>query len=176
MRTSAAERIQPASVVTTITRCRLCNHLLQGREGDDLELLACARCKRSKPNQLRRQLDRDAVPVALNNAERAMIASLNGLMPADQLLEVLNGRREADHPDLPLLALADIAREVDRVQAVPGDNDWVSLRRIIAHARREGVLDRITTEVIDDFAVVFQLTRGQVLHLKDVLLTNEGED
>lgn len=176
MQPAAARHVDAASPVTPMAKCRLCSNLLRTREGDDFELQACARCKTSRPNQLRRQLDRDGVPVVLSDAERAVVGRLHGLMPADQLLEVLNGRREADHPALPLLSVRDLAAEVECLQGRAQDNGWVSLRRVIAEARRQGVLDRVTTEVIDDFAVAFQLTRGQVLHLKDVLLSSEGED
>lgn len=53
------------------------------------------------------------------------------------------------------------------------DNDWGTLRQVLAKARREGVLDLIDESVINDFAVVYSLNQKQVMHLKDILLSGE---
>ena len=45
-----------------------------------------------------------------------------------------------------------------------------SVRKLLAQARRAGVLDQINEQVINDFAVVFQLNAKQVVELKDIVL------
>jgi hypothetical protein len=57
-----------------------------------------------------------------------------------------------------------------------GGHDWSSLRKLVAKARRDGVLERVTRQVIDDFAVVFSLNARQVLNLHDVLLKAKDAD
>jgi hypothetical protein len=68
--------------------------------------------------------------------------------------------------------------EIGDSQPVPaGGHDWSSLRKLVAKARRDGVLARVTRQVIADFAVVFSLNARQVLQLHDVLLkAEEGDD
>ena len=46
---------------------------------------------------------------------------------------------------------------------------------LLAKARREGVLDQINEQVINDFAVVYSLNQKQVMTLKDILLNGEDE-
>ena len=51
-----------------------------------------------------------------------------------------------------------------------GAQDWSSIRKVIAQARRSGVLVRVDEQVIQDFAVVFSLNAKQVMTLKDIVL------
>ena len=110
-----------------------------------------------------------------SDAERALVERLHDVVPAQQLLDLLNSRRRADGLGQAEITADGLAEEVARRCAPSHGTGWVSLRRVLAEARASGVLDRITAQVVDDFAVVFQLSRGQVLQLKDVLFNVEGE-
>ena len=57
--------------------------------------------------------------------------------------------------------------------APAGGHGWAAQRKLIAQARRSGLLAAITEQVIDDFAVVFSLNPKQVLCLRDTLLQPE---
>lgn len=123
-----------------------------------------------------RPLDR---PRPFNPSEKALIRKVHGYMPTQQLLEVLNDRLVADlGPGHPKHTMEQLYQEIGEVDTKPaGDHDWSSLRQLVAKARRSGLLDVITKELIDDFAVVFSLTPAQVLRLHDVLLkAKEGDD
>ncbi len=100
-------------------------------------------------------------------------------MPAQQLLEVLNERLAADFgPDEEPHTMELLYAEIGEVEDAPaGGHDWSSLRKLVAKARREGLLDKVTRQLIDDFAVVFSLNARQVLSLHDVLLkAKEGDE
>lgn len=114
-------------------------------------------------------------PRAFTAAEKSLILKVHGYMPAQQLLDILNERLTCDlGPDEPKHTMEQLYTEIGTV--VPeGGHDWSSLRKLVAEARRSGVLDRVTRQVIDDFAVVFSLTTGQVLRLHDVLLRAKEE-
>lgn len=117
-------------------------------------------------------------PRAFTPAEKSLIAKVHGYMPAQQLLDLLNERLAADlGPDEPQHTMEQLYDELGDAAAVPaGGHDWSSLRKLLAKARRDGVLEAVTRQVIDDFAVVFSLSAAQVLHLQDVLLrAKEGE-
>lgn len=125
--------------------------------------------------------EREAVakkPKDFTPVERSLIRKVHGYMPAQQLLAVLNERLAADIPGSAPHTMAQLHAEVGAIEVKPaGDHDWSSLRKLVAKARRDGVLDTITTELIDDFAVVFQLSSAQVLRLQDVLLSaKDGGD
>ena len=118
-------------------------------------------------------------PRAFTPAEKALIGKVHGYMPAQQLLEILNERLLGDlGPDEVQHTMEQLYAEIGTVEASPvGGHDWSSLRKLVAKAGRDGVLDAVTRQVIDDFAVVFSLSSGQVLRLHDVLLrAKEGED
>lgn len=118
-------------------------------------------------------------PRAFTPAEKAFIRKVHGYMPAQQLLDVLNERLTCDlGPEEPQHTMEQLHAEIGEVQTVPaGGHDWSSLRKLVANARRSRVLDAITRQVIDDFAVVFSLNSRQVLHLHDVLLrAKEGDE
>lgn len=119
-----------------------------------------------------------AAPVGrpFSEADKAMIRRVGALMPAAQLLEILNERLVADlGGKVPLYSIeqlkAAIAEHHGEDAAGPAMPDWPTLRKLIAQARRAGVLAKINEQVINDFAVVFQLNAKQTLELKDVLLS-----
>lgn len=119
------------------------------------------------------------LPRPFTPAEKALIRKVNGYMPAQQLLEILNERLASDlGPDEPQHTMEQLYAEIGEADAMPaGGHDWSSLRKLLAKARREGVLQAVTRQVIDDFAVVFSLSSAQVLRLQDVLLrAAEGDD
>lgn len=118
-------------------------------------------------------------PRAFKPADKALIRKVHGYMPAQQLLEVLNERLAADFgPDETPFTMEQLHAEIGEVDTAPaGGHDWSSLRKLLAKARRDGSLEAVTRQVIDDFAVVFSLSTGQVLRLQDVLLrAKEGDE
>lgn len=118
-------------------------------------------------------------PRAFNAGDKALIRKVHGYMPAQQLLGVLNERLEGDFPDATPHTLEQLYAEIGAAaDATPaGGHDWQSLRKLVAKARRSGVLDKVTRQLIDDFAVVYSLSSGQVLRLHDVLLqAKEGDE
>ena len=97
------------------------------------------------------------------------------MMPPSLLLGVLNDRLVADiGSHVPMYSLEQlqdaVAQAHGEAAAQRFSRDWPSLRKLLARARREGLLAKIDEQVINDFAVVFQLTTKQTLELKDVVL------
>lgn len=118
-------------------------------------------------------------PRSFTVAEKALIRKVHGYMPAQQLLELLNERLAADlGPDETPHSMEQLYAEIGEADAAPaGGHDWSSLRKLVAKARRDGVLRAVSRQLIDDFAVVFSLSPAQVLRLHDVLLrAQEGDD
>ncbi|MDP2398832.1 MAG: hypothetical protein Q8M53_10805 [Burkholderiales bacterium] len=118
-------------------------------------------------------------PRAFTAADKALIHRLHGYMSSQQLLDVLNERLVAE------LGCAEQKYTIEQLHAEIGatqpegdfDQDWNALRKLVAKARRDGTLQAVTRQTIDDFAVVFSLSAGQVLRLQDVLLgAKEGGD
>lgn len=121
----------------------------------------------------------DPKPRAFSVGEKSLIRRVHGYMPAQQLLGVLNERLLTDQPNAVQFSLEQLYAEIGAAaDAVPaGGHDWSSLRKLVANARRSGVLDSVTRQLIDDFAVVYSLSSGQVLRLHDVLLqAKEGDE
>lgn len=118
-------------------------------------------------------------PREFTPGEKALIRRVHGYMPAVQLLGVLNERLVCDQGGGAVLhTMEQLRAEIGALpaEALTGASDWSSLRKLVAQARKSGVLERITREVIDDFAVVYSLSAAQVLRLHDVLLTrNDGD-
>lgn len=111
--------------------------------------------------------------------DKALIRKVHGYMAPLQLLGILNERLVCDVGDSATLYNIDqLKAEIASVTtAVPvTGNDWGTLRKLLANARREGVLDLINEQVIDDFAVVYSLSQKQVLTLKDILLNQEDDE
>lgn len=117
-------------------------------------------------------------PRPFTPAEKSLINKVHGFMPAQQLLDILNERLACDlGAEEPPHTMEQLYAEIgEAADSMPdGGHDWSSLRKLIAKARRAGVLNSITRQVIDDFAVVFSLTPGQVLRLQDVLMKDREE-
>lgn len=159
-------------------RCRLCSCLLEGQANtpaaialgtcDDCALHPEARATRGKSG-LVAVLDVGSRQFTIG--DKSLIKKVNGFMPAQQLLDLLNDRLRADlGPKARPYTMAQLHAELRDVAAPANANDWAGLRKVLAQARRAGVLTQITAQVIDDFAVVFSLTPAQVMRLKDVIL------
>lgn len=124
-------------------------------------------------SRTRRSTFAEERPRAFTAAEKSLIARVHGYMPAPQLLKVLNDRMCADlGADAPLYTAQQLHAEIQALK--PSDSPvsgWANVRRRLAEARRDGVLQQVTEQTIDDFAVVFSLTAKQVLYLKDIFLS-----
>lgn len=111
-------------------------------------------------------------------AEKGLIKKVHGFMTAQQLLDILNERLVCDlGPDAVPYSMEQLFAETgDTTGGAPASgHDWPSLRKLIARAERNGVLDAIDEQVINDFAVVFSLNQKQVLVLKDIILQAKEE-
>lgn len=167
-------------------RCRLCACLLGAEADDDPDLALCGSCRRrpearrlgvpaiassraaSRPGPAAPRPARD-----FTEAERGLIGKIHGFMPAQQLLALLNERLACDlGPDATPYSMEQLHAAIGGLaSAAPaGGNGWAAQRKLIAQARRAGLLDAITEQLIDDFAVVFSLNPKQVLVLRDALL------
>ena len=111
-------------------------------------------------------------------ADKALVHRVYGYMPPLQLLGILNARLAGDvGAGAALYTMDQLKAEIAKV-AIPntgGGSDWGALRKLLAKARREGVLDLINNQVIDDFAVVYSLNQKQVMSLKDIFIAGESE-
>lgn len=115
---------------------------------------------------------------AFTAAEKGLINKVHGFMPAQQLLDILNERLICDlGQDAVPYTMEQLYAEIGGAAggAPAAGHDWPSLRKLIAKADREGVLDGIDEQVINDFAVVFSLNQKQVLVLKDIVLQTKEE-
>jgi hypothetical protein len=178
-----------------VLRCRVCSCRLDldDREDDDLEHGLCASCK-DRPEA--RRLGISLAPVAPRRphvivaapasgsareftlAERALITKVHGFVPAQQLLDLCNERLMADlGPDAPRYTMTQLQDEIAKFGAATpaGGHDWASLRKLLAQARRSGLLEKVNEQVIDDFAVLFSLNPKQVVSLKDILVEGSAE-
>jgi hypothetical protein len=163
-------------------KCRLCTvRLHRGNHLDDFVRQICGDCRQ---HPAAKRLGAVATPPPRNDgappdftpAERSLIKRVGALMPSAQLLALLNERLQADGtPDAGLHTAEQLQAEMQSTPTPSGNTDWSSMRKLLAQARREGVLNRITIQTIDDFAVVYALSSAQVLRLKDVVL-NAQED
>lgn len=176
---SGPKPVRPSS---QSARCRLCGCILH-RELDTSPLGVCNSCEdrpearrlgaKPSPNGTASQSARN-----FTAAEKGVIRRMHGYLPAQQLLDLLNERLAFDlGPDAAPYTMEQLHAEIAECGALAsnGAKDWGSLRKLLANARRTGVMDAIDRTVIDDFAVVFSLTPAQSLRLKDVLL-QAGED
>lgn len=179
-----AARAEPPAI-----RCRLCTCLLGAEDDDDPDLALCGSCRR-RPEARRLGLPSARLTSApsrpspaaprpareFTEAERALIRKVHGFMPAQQLLALLNERLACDlGPDATPYSMDQLHAQIGSFAApVPtGGHGWAAQRKLIAQARKAGVLDTVTEQVIDDFAVVFSLNPKQVLYLRDTLLPSE---
>lgn len=116
-----------------------------------------------------------ALELSFNDADLTLIRRIGAFMPMHKLLEVLNERRACDlGTDKNPYSIEQLAAKVSELHGAKDPTalgrDWPSLRKLLAQARRAGVLEQINEQVIDDFAVVFQLNAKQVVELKDIVL------
>jgi hypothetical protein len=171
-------------------KCRLCTCKLGISDNDDFEMQLCAECK-TRPEAGRlgdpvialpvdRTVGKQSIPPArdFTPAEKALIKRVHGFMSANQLLEILNERLVCDlGPDAGRYTMDQLYAEIGEAPpATPdGGHDWASLRKLLAKARREGLLDIITEQTIQDFGVVFSLNQKQLMTLKDTLLSQEED-
>lgn len=153
-------------------RCRLCRCRLYAGTRDDLATGLCGVC-RDRPEARRLGAGKvEGAARAFTAADKALIKSVASYMPPRQLLAVLNERLLADlGPDVEPYTMEQLHAEMRTSPAPANADDWAGLRKLLAKARRDGVLQLVTGQVIDDFAVVFSLSSAQVLRLKDVVLS-----
>lgn len=170
--------------------CRLCEGKVDPTEEDDFQRELCSSCK-TRPEARRLgvvPINSAVAKVGVNSrprpardftqAEKSLIRPIHGYTPAEQLLAILNKRLARDlGPDAAPHTMDQLYVEIGNASSVTpaGGHDWDSLRKLIAKARREGVLDAINEQTINDFAVVFSLNQKQSLVLKDILLQPKEE-
>lgn len=176
----------------TLGNCRICQCKLGGDLDDDEQFGVCAQCKdRPEAKRLGPKLvadQRGGSPSGVDGqkpardftpAERALIKKVNRILPAAQLLEILNERLECDlGPEANPYTMEQLQAQIGQDSGGGGKtvSDWAGMRKLIAQARRSGVLARITEQVIQDFAVVYSLKARQVISLKDIVLQAARED
>lgn len=163
---------QPAPV-----KCRLCTvRLSHDNARDDFARAICGDC-RQHPAARRLGPVTTAAKVAgasrdFTTAEKALIRKVHGYMPPLQLLALLNERLQADLGDAASLYTIDQLHA--EISSLPGGGldagDWSGLRKYLAQARRDGLLQTLTAQIVDDFTVVFALSSAQQLRLKDIVL------
>lgn len=162
-------------------RCRLCTVLLSpGSQGPRAAALGtCDDCAQ-RPEARRAAAPAPAsLPLIVSRsftvADKSLIRKTHGFMPPQQLLDLLNERLKADLPKARPYTMAQLDAEIRAVADPETADNWAGLRKVLAQARRAGVLAHITPQLIDDFAVVFSLTPAQVMRLKDIVLP-QAED
>lgn len=165
-------------------KCRLCRCWLEDNTGDDLIRQLCDSCKgRREARRLGSPAAQSSKPETSNShisvsarafsaAEKALIAKVHGYMPAQQLLDILNERLAPDLGSAQPHTMEQLYTELGGAAgAVPaGGHDRASLRKLLNRAKNSGVLNVITEEVINDFAVVFSLNHRQLLVVKDIIV------
>lgn len=153
------------SNLAVVRRCRNCKTQLNAdRPGDNFTTGICAKCKKAAPRDF-------------TAADKSLVAKVHGYMSAQQLLELLNERLAADlGAGTPRYTMEQLHAELRDAAAPAESNDWAGLRRMIAHARKAGVLQQISPQMIEDFAVVFSLTPAQVMRSKDVILSARSNE
>jgi hypothetical protein len=203
MRSHAAIPSSCELPATRSRRCRLCTMSIKTEDGDDVANGLCSGCTTTPgANELLRSPARSsaaieamvspsaptAVPVhaqhigarAFNAADLSLIRRIGTNLAPPHLLAILNERLVADlGAQVPRYSLSQLQEAISRVHGVAAastGHDWPSLRKLLARARRDGVLAAIDEQVINDFAVAFQLTTKQTLELKDIVLPNGLED
>lgn len=152
-------------------KCGLCGCRLYIGTRDDFDRGLCGDC-RDRPEARRFAPGAAAGPREFTAADKSLIRSVAAYMSPRQLLGILNERLLADlGPDAEQYTMEQLHEELHANPAPARADDWAGLRKLLAAARREGVIEKVTVQVIDDFAVVFSLTSAQVLRLKDVVLS-----
>lgn len=110
-------------------------------------------------------------------ADKGLIKKLHDILPAAQLLNLLNERLVADlganAEPYTQEQLQEVVALVGGKEATVGSLSWPDLRKLISQASRDGVLEQITEQVVNDFAVVFSLSPKQVVVLKGIVLESK---
>lgn len=150
-------------------RCRPCGVLLGPNE--DRTHGVCADCvKRPEGKRILAGQPKVAPARAFSIAEKSLIKNMHHILPPADLLRILNDRLQADvGAGVPLWTLEQLHEETSTLQQSERASDWAGLREILRMARQCGVLARVTPQMIDDFAVAFQLSSAQVMNLRDVI-------
>lgn len=171
------------SAVMLRVKCRLCECVLDASSPrDDLDRALCGDCQRH-PAARHLRASR-GTPVAAKPttreftvADRTLVRRVQAYMAPAQLLHLLNERLQADSGDPAASYTMDQLHALLRDTPAPSraPSDWSDLRRHLAQARRDGVLNAITAKSIDDFGVVFALSQAQLVRVKDVVLSAKEE-
>ncbi len=161
-------------------KCRVCEVLLGRDPTHNHKRGICELCL--KRPEARKFLDPKptTAPAAVSTkaprpftpADRALMKTLHSHLPIAELLRILNDRLVADvGPAAPRYTLEQLHAELHNItqHASASADDWTSLRRLIGQARRDGVLERLTPQLLEDFCVVFQLTAAQRTHVLDTI-------
>jgi hypothetical protein len=164
----------------TFLRCQLCTVLLNEKNGDNKQTGRCRdHLHTSAPTKkpaAPASTTGAAAPPPFSAAEVSLIATIGVHLPATELLKLLNDRRVADRgPGVALVTLEHLQRQVQTLRSTSADGGWSAQRRFLAKARASGVLQLLTPQVIDDFAIVFRLSAAQVTHLRDVVASATEE-
>jgi len=181
---SAVHPLDLSAPSRATVRCRYCEARLDASRGDFINRRVCVEC-RKHPESRDRHEEADGstrspvslvpptgAPRAFTLAEKSLIRKVHGFLPAQQLLDVLNERLLADlGPHAHKYTMEHLQAELSDTadNSSVQTSDWAGLRKALAHARRSGLLQQITPQIVDDFAVVYQLSAPQVLRLKEVL-------
>jgi len=161
-----------------LVKCRLCTaRLSQDHPRDDFARAICSDCRQHPAARRLGPLPTSSASAGaardFTAAEKALIRKVYGYMTPLQLLSLLNERLQADLGDAANLYTLDQLHA--EIQGLPAGGvnaaDWSDLRKYLAQARRAGLLEQVTPQVIDDFAVVFALSSAQQLRLKDIVLS-----
>lgn len=165
-----------AAPAATFLRCQACGIVLNASKGDNRETGRCAThldtpvsTRPAAPSTTHRT-GATGGPPPFTAADVSLIGSISSHLPATAVLKLLNDRLVADRgPGVPLHTLEQLQQQTAKSRSVNADGGWSAQRRILAAARTSGALQRITPQVIDDFAIVFRLSPAQVTHLRDVV-------
>lgn len=165
---------RPADLICRLCRCKL-------GAADNLGLQVCLHCdgrpeaRRLGPPAMSRE-GHVAPARELTELDLLLIRQLCPSVGRIKLLDILNERLRADlGPDAQPYCMAQLEPHLSSVSAT-GAADFAALRMTLARARRTGLLDRITPQLIDDFAAVFMLAPGQVVQVKDAILDLQSPD
>ncbi len=103
-----------------------------------------------------------------------LITKMHRLLPHRELLNILNERRVGPE----LHTLEALTSKIAELGSGPtrGGGSWAGTRQLLAEARRNGTLAKVTEQTIDDFAVVYSLNARQVMTLKDNVLPAAEEE
>ena len=111
---------------------------------------------------------------AFTPADTSLIKAMQGVLPAAELLRLLNDRLAGDRPDLAPYTMEQLTTALQTL-IEPSATDWAWLRYHLRRARRSGLLAIITPTMVEDFAIVYSLNPAQLLHLTDIIASAKEE-